>query len=584
MSSSRRLFPEQRDEDDDEEEETVNTNDALVKAAAAATTRVLLLLRSFLVFIFSSSLCAPKTSRILSKKKIRCNLTPRVRLSLSLSLSLSLFGQLETLLNAASRPSTWYQCRQLWLRKVNDIDASSRVAQFFEALKDLEASILVEYQSRWWIENRRRRWLEHVENARERRRLDEEDEEEEEEHEDGYYRCGDLYWLYAMLAMLLELESSIEESAFIVSGGANIVGEEGERERRRWRRECEYLEEDVRESIGLEAAPHRILMRRERERARSLLSSESNSSDDDDEEEDERARRSRRQHYPFHGNTNSSSSRSGLHPVSFRVERRESVPLRVVPPEMAAAAVVDTEEEAEDMFSNRVITATEGIRRRSSVDFLRDPPRGRHVVENDAATPDAFARPTDILETVYSSFDAHISGRSLREAQTRIARAAREGIDASEYLAAVMSSQLTPIVNSSSINAPLNRHRRYRHHLRASCRLEDEHEDDEQQNQHLKNEITQLKDKIDKLEKASTCVICYSNPRSCALLPCCHFTTCHECANRSRERFVEETNDEDEDGDEDEDDGDRKSKKNEIFFRCPTCRGNVTGVLQVFPP
>ena len=89
MSSSRRLFPEQRDEDDEEEEEeeTVNTNDALVKAAAAATTRVIILLRSFLVFI-SSLLCAPKTSRILSKKKIRCNLTPRVRLSLSLSLSL----------------------------------------------------------------------------------------------------------------------------------------------------------------------------------------------------------------------------------------------------------------------------------------------------------------------------------------------------------------------------------------------------------------------------------------------------------------------------------------------------------------
>ena len=580
MSSSRRLFPEQRDEDDEEEEETyVNTNDALVKAAAAATTRVIILLRSFGIYLFFV-VCTQNLSYFIEEKNTMQSDPARA----SLSLSLSLFGPLETLLNAAFRPSTWYQYRQLWLRKVNDIDASSRVAQFFEALKDLEASILVEYQSRWWIENRRRRWLEHVENARERRRLDEEDEEEEEEHEDGYYRCGDLYWLYAMLAMLLELESSIEESAFIVSGGANIVGEEGERERRRWRRECEYLEEDVRESIGLEAAPHRILMRRERERARSLLSSESNSSDDDDEEEDERARRSRRQHYPIHGNTNSSSSRSGLHPVSFRVERRESVPLRVVPPEMAAAAVVDTEAEAEDMFSNRVITATEGIRRRSSVDFLRDPPRGRHVVENDAATPDAFARPTDILETVYSSFDAHISGRSLREAQTRIARAAREGIDASEYLTAVMSSQQTLIVNSSSINAPLNRHRRYRHHLRASCRLEDEHEDDEQQNQHLKNEITQLKDKIDKLEKASTCVICYSNPRSCALLPCCHFTTCHECANRSRERFVEETNDEDEDGDGDENDGDRKSKKNEIFFRCPTCRGNVTGVLQVFPP
>ena len=545
MSSSRRLFPEQREheeEEEEEEEEAVvvanNTNDALVKATAAATTRVIL--RSWYL-----SLCVhPKPAPSLvfyRRKKIRALQSDPVRLSLSLSLS----GQLETLLNAASRPSTWYQCRQLWLRKVNDIDASSRVAQFFEALKDLEASILVEYQSRWWIENRRRRWLEHVENARERRRLDEEDEEEEKEHEDGYYRCGDLYWLYAMLAMLLELESSIEESAFTVSGGANIVGGEGERERRRWRRECEYLEEDVRESIGLEAAPHRILMRRERERARSLLSSESNSSDD--EEEDERARRSRRR------------------------------TLRVVPTKMMAAAVVDTEE-AEDMFSNQVITATEGIRRRSSVDFSRDPPRGRHVVENDTATPDAFARPTDILETVYSSFDAHISGRSLREAQMRIARAAREGIDASEYLAAVMSSQQTTNVNSSSTNAPLNRHRRYRHHLRASCRLEDEHEDDEQQNQHLKNEITQLKDKIDKLEKASTCVICYPNPRSCALLPCCHFTTCHECANRSRERFVEETNDED------EDDGDRKSKKNEIFFRCPTCRGNVTGVLQVFPP
>ena len=125
---------------------------------------------------------------------------------------------------------------------------------FSEALRDFEASVLVDFQSRWWIENRRRRWLEHVDNVRERTNDDEEDEENDEED-----KCGDLYWLYAMLAMLLELESSIEESAFQPSG---------ERERRRWRRECEYLEEAVRESIGLEAAPHRILMGREREQAR----------------------------------------------------------------------------------------------------------------------------------------------------------------------------------------------------------------------------------------------------------------------------------------------------------------------------
>ena len=112
----------------------------------------------------------------------------------------------------------------------------------------------MDFQSRWWIENRRRRWLEHVDNVRERTNDDEEDEES-----DGEDKCGDLYWLYAMLAMLLELESSIEESAFQPSG---------ERERRRWRRECEYLEEAVRESIGLEAAPHRILMGREREQVR----------------------------------------------------------------------------------------------------------------------------------------------------------------------------------------------------------------------------------------------------------------------------------------------------------------------------
>jgi hypothetical protein len=78
------------------------------------------------------------------------------------------------------------------------------------------------------------------------------------------------------------------------------------------------------------------------------------------------------------------------------------------------------------------------------------------------------------------------------------------------------------------------------------------------------------------------------------LLPCCHFTTCLECANRSRKRFVEQANededDEEEDAGEDENDDDinnnnnRKVKKNEVFFRCPTCRANVTGVLQVFPP
>ena len=158
---------------------------------------------------------------------------------------------------------------------------------FSEALRDFEASVLVDFQSRWWIENRRRRWLEHVDNVRERTNDDEEDEES-----DGEDKCGDLYWLYAMLAMLLELESSIEESAFQPSG---------ERERRRWRRECEYLEEAVRESIGLEAAPHRILMGREREQVRTAAfgrgerdeedgpnnNSSSSGIEDEDEDEDE---------------------------------------------------------------------------------------------------------------------------------------------------------------------------------------------------------------------------------------------------------------------------------------------------------
>ena len=147
-----------------------------------------------------------------------------------------------------------------------------------------------------------------------------------------------------------------------------------------------------------------------------------------------------------------------------------------------------------------------------------------------------------------------------------------------------MSSQQTPIVNSSSINAPLNRHRRYRHHLRASCRLEDEHEDDEQQNQHLKNEITQLKDKIDKLEKGfNVCHLLFESEKLCvaSVLPLYHLSRVRqsvERAIRGRDERRGRGRGRGEDG------GDRKSKKNEIFFRCPTCRGNVTGVLQVFPP
>ena len=157
----------------------------------------------------------------------------------------------------------------------------------------------------------------------------------------------------------------------------------------------------------------------------------------------------------------------------------------------------------------------------------------------------------------------------------------------------------TTSARSTSTNTPPSMvNRGYRSSSISRRRLdfdEDEDENGEQQHsENLKNEITRLKDQIDKLEKASTCVICYSNPRACALLPCCHFTTCLECANRSRERFVEQANededDEEEDAGEDENDDDinnnnnRKVKKNEVFFRCPTCRANVTGVLQVFPP
>ena len=478
----------------------------------------------------------------------------------------------------------------------------------------------MDFQSRWWIENRRRRWLEHVDNVRDRTNNDEEDEENDEED-----KCGDLYWLYAMLAMLLELESSIEESAFQPSG---------ERERRRWRRECEYLEEAVRESIGLEAAPHRILMGREREQARtaafgrgerdeedgpnaSELNNNSSSSgnedeDEDEEEEGERMRRLRRQRHSIARNTNNNNSASDLHPVSFRVERRESVPLRVVETDEA-----DEADEAEEMFSNYSTANADAqtVGRRSSViQFSRDSPRTRmrHVLENNNnnsnnnndATPNIFARPTDILETVYSSFDADINARSLREAHMRIARAAREGLDASTHLATIIShlttqrTTTTTSARSTSTNTPPSMvNRGYCSSSISRRRLdfdEDEDENDEQHSLDLKNEITRLKDQIDKLEKASTCVICYSNPRACALLPCCHFTTCLECANRSRERFVEQANedeeDEEEDAGEDENDDDinnnnnRKVKKNEVFFRCPTCRANVTGVLQVFPP
>ena len=94
--------------------------------------------------------------------------------SLSLLLSLRSGGafersheQLETLLNAESRPFTWYQCRNLWSRKLLRIRANSKLSCFSEALRDFEASVLVDFQSRCWIESRRRRWLEHVDNVRE---------------------------------------------------------------------------------------------------------------------------------------------------------------------------------------------------------------------------------------------------------------------------------------------------------------------------------------------------------------------------------------------------------------------------------
>ena len=90
MSSSRRLFPEQRDEDDEEEEEeeTVNTNDALVKAAAAATTRVIILLRSFGIYLFFV-VCTQNPlllSYFIEEKNTMQSDPARASLSLSLSL------------------------------------------------------------------------------------------------------------------------------------------------------------------------------------------------------------------------------------------------------------------------------------------------------------------------------------------------------------------------------------------------------------------------------------------------------------------------------------------------------------------
>ena len=86
MSSSRRLFPEQRDEDDEEEEEeeTVN-NDALVKAAAAATTRVIILLRSFGIYLFFV-VCTQNLSYFIEEKNTMQSDPARASLSLSLSL------------------------------------------------------------------------------------------------------------------------------------------------------------------------------------------------------------------------------------------------------------------------------------------------------------------------------------------------------------------------------------------------------------------------------------------------------------------------------------------------------------------
>ena len=96
MSSSRRLFPEQRDHEDEEEEEEEeeeevvvvannNTNDALVKAAAAATTRVIL--RSWYLSLVVCTQNPLLLSYFIEEKKYElCNLTPCVSLSLSLSL------------------------------------------------------------------------------------------------------------------------------------------------------------------------------------------------------------------------------------------------------------------------------------------------------------------------------------------------------------------------------------------------------------------------------------------------------------------------------------------------------------------
>ena len=181
MSSSRRLFPEQQrdDEDDEEEEETiVNTNDAARESGGGGDDAGNNNTFAFVWYLSLLVVCTQNLSYFIEEKNTMQS--DPARASLSLSLSLSLFGQLETLLNAV-RPSTWYQCRQLWLRKVNDIDASSRVGTVLRGVERPRGVDSRRVSIEMWIENRRRRWLEHVENARERRRLDE-DEEEEEEH------------------------------------------------------------------------------------------------------------------------------------------------------------------------------------------------------------------------------------------------------------------------------------------------------------------------------------------------------------------------------------------------------------------
>jgi hypothetical protein len=470
-----------------------------------------------------------------------------------------------------ARPQTWLQVRALWSRRLSSITASDKLSCFGDTLRDMEASILVENQSEWWVTNRRRRWLQHVENMR-----------------DTNETIGDLYWLYAMLAMLLELESSIEDSAF----GMNFHGE-FLRERRRWRSECELLEEAVRESIGLEPAPHRIVLDNER----GMLTNEAFSHEEQEQEGEEDGDVS---------STSSEDDSAQIHPVSFSVERRESIPLRVVDGDETN----ESNEDAEEMFSHNTIP-TPLLQRRSSVDFSRGghpfdghgpsfEPRSRrnsvnnirerHNSMNDISgfglptnhrvgSFENFGEPTDILERGDVANTA-----SLREAYERIARASRENVAASVNLESVISHLAQVSVLSSTSHVP--RQRRAAPTAppsSSSSSRETVQNANAEENIRLKQKVSHLTEAVGRLEKSTTCVVCYERPRSCALLPCGHFSLCTVCADKSRQAWVQRCNEEEDERDteDDEDDIDMAKK---IFFRCPSCRANVSGVLQLFPP